>query len=598
MKFQPLPFALVACLGSMAAGDGRNPLRRGIVIHAVEAAAGVVPLVLIYLMLLELGGDAPQPGDLIWLALAGAGALALQYACGRAADREALVTGYSALCDLRLRIAEHLRSLPLGFFGKRRAGDLATVVADNVQMSEELLTHLIPAMIGHLLSALFVGVVLLAVDWRLGLAAIVTVPLGSMIMRIFRGYFAALHSARVAQIGEVSGRLLEFVQGIRVIRAFGLSAERHRQLDGSLKELRAISIRLETFGSLAFYSFVIVLEAGFLLVVFLGAQGVTDGAVAAPAFLMAMLLCQRLYAYLTDATSSFAMVSYMAQGVARIRAVMETRPLPVASSPKLPSGHDIEFDGVTFSYEEDSPDAPRDATIDNLSCRVPARALTAIVGRSGSGKSTMLGLIARFHDVRDGHVRIGGCDVRDIRPVDLLSLISMVFQDVYLFSGTVMENIRLGRPDAGDADVMAAARAAGCETFIAAFPQGYATRVGEGGLSLSGGERQRVSIARAILKDAPIVLLDEATASVDAENEREIRSSITKLTESKTVVAIAHRLETVMNADSIIVMDAGRIVESGTHETLKRLNGHYAALLKDMEGAPPDSGLDECAPVT
>ncbi len=201
----------------------------------------------------------------------------------------------------------------------------------------------------------------------------------------------------------------------------------------------------------------------------------------------------------------------------------------------------------------------------------------------------MLSLIARFHDVQDGHIRIGGCDVRNVRPVDLFSTISMVFQDVYLFSGTIMDNIRLGRPDADDADVMAAARAAGCEAFITALPHGYATHVGEGGMSLSGGERQRVSIARAILKDAPIVLLDEATASVDAENEREIRSSIAKLTASKTVVAIAHRLETVMSADRIIVMDAGRIVESGTHETLKQSNGHYAALLSGMEEAPAET---------
>ncbi len=579
MTLTPLPFRLIDQLGAMAAGDGENKLRRGVGLYALEAAAGVAPLALIYLLLLELDGE--QERHLIWLFIAGIVALAIQYICGRVADRAAFQQGYSALCDLRLRIADRLRSLPLGYFATRRAGDLATVVAENMQMAEELVTHLIPALIGHLLSAAFVAVILLAVDWRLGLAAIVTVPVGGLIMRRLRSFFARLHRDRVVQIGEVSGRLLEFVQGIRVIRAFGLSAARFTQLDQALKRLRSVSIRLETYGSLAFYSFVIVLETGFLLLVLFGANSVRDGEVAAPAFLMAMLLCQRLYSYLTDATSSFATVSYMGQGVARIRAVMDVEPLRVSETPKATSRHDVEFDGVTFSY---GGEVARPA-LGGVSCRIPARSLTAIVGRSGSGKSTMLSLIARFHDVERGAVRIGGCDVRDLRTVDLYTMISMVFQDVYLFSGTIMDNIRFGRPDADDAAVTTAARAAGCDAFVAALPDGYATRVGEGGMSLSGGERQRVSIARAILKDAPIVLLDEATASVDAANEAEIRASIEKLTASKTVIVIAHRLETVKDADQILVMDDGRLVEAGVHDSLCAAGGRYAELLHDFDAA-------------
>jgi ATP-binding cassette subfamily B protein len=321
-----------------------------------------------------------------------------------------------------------------------------------------------------------------------------------------------------------------------------------------------------------------VLNAGLTLVMLLGYQRIGAGTLPLPVYVMFLILVPRVYEPLFHALMFMGELNYMKLGVRRIENLRLTPPLPEPTAPERITDFDIELRNVSFSYH-DQP------VLRDISVRIPARSLTALVGPSGSGKTTITRLIARFWDVDAGGIRVGGKDIRTLSSDELLSQISMVFQDVYLFHDTIYNNIRVGRPQATSQQIEAAARAARCHEFIERLPEKYHTLAGEGGSSLSGGEKQRISVARAILKDAPIVLLDEATAALDPENEHHIQQAINDLVRNKTVVVIAHRLHTVVQADQIIVMDAGRVVDMGTHTELMARPGLYAALWEEQRRA-------------
>jgi ATP-binding cassette subfamily B protein len=563
-------------VAALAGSNSRSRMRRGILLRAMEALAGSIPYVAICFALFALMEGRMSTAYLLWLTLAAAIAYILQYALGLLADRHSFIDGYATTCDLRLALADHLRSLSLGALSRRATGDLTHVLAETVQMVEELLTHLFPVLVGQFCVPFFMGALLFFVDWRLGLAALVTVPVSVLLMMTLRTRFRTLHRRRVGLLGEVSARLLEYVQGIRVIRSFNLAGQRFTKLDERLRDLRKASIQIELFGGLAFYSFAIALEAGFVVLILYGSSLVLADKLSVAAFIVAMVLSQRFYMPLIEATSSLAMVSYLGEGLRRIDQITAIPPLPVAERSALPSNHDIEFDDVHFGYED------RASVLSGISCRIPSGKLTAVVGPSGAGKSTLLHLVARFDDVQRGAIRIGGEDIRDLLPATLMGMVSMVFQDVYLFTGSIKDNIRLGRPDATDTEVRAAAEMAYCSEFIDRLPKRYETIVGEGGATLSGGERQRLSIARALLKQSPIILLDEATASVDPFCERAIRTAIDRLSQSRTVVVIAHRLETIRRADQILVLENGHLIEQGRHDALIAAGGCYARLCRQL----------------
>ena len=568
----PLLDDVTALVGS----DGRKRLRRSVLLRLFEALAGSLPFLAAYVALPALMEGWMSVTVLLWLMAAALCGLSLQYLFGLLADRHSFIDGYGATCDLRLALARHLKSLPLGLLTRRAVGDLSHVVAETVQMLEELLTHLLPVLVGQLCVPLVMGILLVLIDWRLGLAALATVPLALLLMVSLRALFRHLYGRRIGLLGEVSARLLEYVQGIGVIRAFNLAGNRCTVLDQSLRDLRDASIRIEVFGGLAFYSFAIALEAGFIVLLATGSWLVLSDQLSLAAFVVAMVVSQRFYMPLIEATSSLAMVSYFAQGLRRIRAVTEMEPLPPGSITEMPASKEIVLDAVSCGYGD------RRNVLSSVSCRIPQGSLTAIVGPSGAGKSTLLHLLARFHDVRSGAIRIGGVDLRDLHPETLMENLSMVLQDVYLFSGTIAYNIRLGRPEASDAEVRAAAEMACCAELIDSFPDGYETIIGEGGMTLSGGERQRLSVARALLKRSPILLLDEATASVDPLCEQAIRTAIDQLSGSRTVVVVAHKLSTIERADQVLMLEGGRLVESGRHDALLASDGAYARLYRQF----------------
>ena len=557
--------------------EGRNAVdvRRGILFKVAEVFCTAIPFAALYQALALLFGDSPYDyADFLILTGVVALALAGQFAFGVLSARAAIISGYGMMCDFRLRLVEHLSRLPLGFFTHQRVGDLNATIAENVRMVEEMFTKIIGELVACFALPLFIGLILLVIDWRMGLAAIVSVPLAFGVWRLTQAGFLSLSARRVDTQAEVSGRLLEYIDGIRVIRSYGLAGEKLATLRDSLDEQRRLSVKLEVYGGFSMMVLAVVLEMGFVALLIVGALAMIGGELTAAAYLMAMVLSQKFYAPLNRAMFLLVDAKYLHLSLKRVQAVLAEPPLPEPATPRKPDGAAIAFDDVSFRYDP----ATDEVALSNVTMTVPEGQTTALVGPSGAGKSTVAHLIARFHDVSGGAIRIGGVDVRDIASDDLMRQIAVVLQDVHLFNDTVANNIRLGRADASDEAVIAAAGDAQCHDFIAALPEGYDTRIGEGGARLSGGQKQRLSIARALLKDAPIVLMDESTAAIDPETEQGFHQAFKRLARGKTVLVIAHRLRTIQGADRIFVMDKGRVVQTGTHGDLITQPGIYSDL--------------------
>ena len=375
---------------------------------------------------------------------------------------------------------------------------------------------------------------------------------------------------------NASSRMIEYIQGIRLIRAFNLNGNKFERLEHAFRELKRESIYLEAAPAPTITLASTLLNGGLVLIMLLGFSMLLDAQVSIPVYIMFLLAGSAIYAPLINAMTFIALINYMKLSAERIDALCNTPVLPEGTIEEV-TGSEIEFRNVDFSYDEDIP------VLRDVSLVIPEKRLTALVGPSGSGKTTLTRLIARFWDVNKGEILLGGRNVRDYTLHTLMQQISIVFQDVYLFNDTIYNNIRVGRETATQEEIEAAARKAQCHEFITAMPDGYDTLVGEGGSTFSGGEKQRISIARAILKDAPIVLLDEATASLDPENEVHIQDAINDLVKEKTVVIIAHRLGTLVNADNIVVINQGRVVQQGKHQTLLEEGGLYRNLWQEQQ---------------
>ncbi len=557
-------------LAEISGSAEASVVQRGIWLRVVEAAFAAVPLaIMIWVIGRVLDGEFAE-SQVPMLIGALIGCLVLQYIFAWRADHASFISGYRMMSDLRLNLADRLRLWPLGRFSRNETGDIVNVMTENVGFLELLFTHTASQTAGAFALPLFTALILAFVDWRLALIVLASLPLAFAAMGAWRALFQRLSRKRMNVAGAASARLLEYVQGIKVIRAFGLVGHRFPQLVRVLTDLRNASMRLETFGGLALMLFSAVLEAGLLAVIFAGLTWLDQGLILPASLALALLLANRFYGPMTEAAVSLAKSTFMARNLDRIRTISDVPALPEPARPHSPSGYDIAFEDVSFSY------VPGQRALDRVSVMLPSGSFTALVGESGAGKTTFAELIPRMHDVSEGVVRIGGVDVRDIDTDVLLASVAIVFQDVYLFADTIGNNIAVGKPGASAIEIEAAARAACAHDFISALPLGYDTRIGEGGLTLSGGERQRISIARAILKDAPIILLDEATASVDPESEAQIQAAFGALIEGRTVIVIAHRLNTITDADQILLLDKGRIAETGKHEDLLARRGLYA----------------------
>lgn len=475
----------------------------------------------------------------------------------------------------RIGLAERLRVLPLSFFGRRDLADLTETIMTDATTMEHVYSHVLPYLYGSYISTAIIAIGLLVFNWQLAIAALWSVPVAFALLFASRKLSAPLmRKARKAGLA-MTENTQEMLECVREIHATNQEASFLGRADQLIARNEKDMMRSEIGAGIPVQLTQAIMRLGIATTILFGSYMLVSGSVSFMVFFGFLLMISRIYAPF-DQTCLMLAELFMATEVAapRMRALYDEA-AATGSAEFKPHGNDVVFKDVTFSYDDDS-----NPVLNNVTLTAKEGEVTALVGPSGSGKSTLARLAARFWDTNSGQVLVGGVDVAAVDPETLLRDYAVVFQDVLLFDNTVMENIRLGRRDATDQEVLAAASAANCDEFVCKLPNGYQTMIGENGSKLSGGERQRISIARALLKGAPIVLLDEATASLDVENESQVQEALSRLLAGKTVIVIAHRMRTVMNADKIVVLDEGRVVEQGTPQELLDAGGLFSRMVQ------------------
>ena len=478
------------------------------------------------------------------------------------------IGSFSMCANKRLEIGERLKRIPMGYFSDNRLGDIAAAVTTTLEDIENNAVTVLEKVAGGFIHAIVIGIWLLSYEWHIGLLSFIGLGVSLLIYAGIQKAGKRLSPKRQeAQVNLVTG-VLEYVQGMGVVKAFGLGETSEKGMNAAIEESADANIRLErVFSSLiGIYLTVFKLVRSSILIV--APYLLLGGEITSVKCLLLLVSSFMIYSGVEMFGSMDSIARVIEASLDRLDNVLDMPVLDEQGTDIMPEHFDIELEHVSFSYGGEN-------VIRDVSVKIPEGTTCALVGPSGSGKTTLVSLVARFWDVQEGNIRIGGYDVKEYTCDSLLHNFSIVFQNVYLFEDTIENNIKFGASDATHEMVVKAAKKACCHDFISELPEGYQTLVGEGGASLSGGERQRISIARAILKDAPIVILDEATASVDPENERELQQAIAELTKDKTILMIAHRLSTIRNANQILVLDKGCIVQQGTHQALMQQEGLY-----------------------
>lgn len=484
--------------------------------------------------------------------------------------------GYGTCADKRIEIAEHLKYLPMGYFNQNSLGNITSVATNSMEALADVATRVVMMVTQGILTTAVVVLMICVFDLRIGGIAILGVLLFFAVNSLLQKKAKEIAPTKDASDRKLVEKVLEYIQGIAEVKSYNLTGEKSKALNRAVDENTAANIKLEiTFVPLMFLQsltakLIGVVIAGVSVAFYL--NGTMDLLNAVVMVIAAFIL----FGALDSAGSYSALLRNVDLNVSKANSVLDMPTMDIDGQDITPTNYDIDVENVEFSYGKRK-------IIDGVSVHIPQKTTTAIVGPSGGGKTTLCHLIARFWDVDKGCVKLGGMNVKDYSMDSLMKNFSFVFQSVYLFQDTIANNIRFGQPDAPMDKVIDAAKKACCHDFIMALPDGYETIIGEGGANLSGGEKQRISIARAIMKDAPIIILDEATANVDPESEQELTAAIEALTKEKTIMMIAHRLKTVRHADNILVIDGGKIVQSGTHDELMHQGGIYRRFVESRE---------------
>lgn len=555
-------------------GKGARDLQRGILFSTLLNMALMLPPTYLFLFLMEYVGQhhGPQQPSLWLYLLLAAGLAAVMFVVSRWQYDSTYTTVYNESAQRRISMAEKLRRLPLAFFGERNLSDLTSTIMEDCTQLEQTFSHAIPQMFASVLSMLAIAVSLFCYDWRLALALFWVVPLGGGVLLLARRRLDRTfeHLYRVKR--GVTEQVQEGLECVQEIKSYNGEKDFCRSFDKRLKSYERELEKHELAASVFINLSAVLLKLGLPSVILAGAWMLQRGEVTVFVYLAFLIVAAMVYNPIQDVYNNFVVLAFLDVRINRMKEI-EAMPVQAGSQGLTISNYDIEFHNVSFAYEDCKQ------VLHNVSFTARQGEVTALVGPSGGGKSTTARLAARFWDIDGGQILLGGCDIATIDPEELLKSYAIVFQDVLLFNASIADNIRIGRRNATDEEVQRVARLAQCDDFIGRMPQGYDTIIGENGETLSGGERQRISIARALLKDAPVILLDEATASLDAENETKIQSGISELVRNKTVIIIAHRMRTVLGADHIVVLDAGTVAEQGTPAELIAKQGEFARMV-------------------
>lgn len=567
----------------MQLAASKKPLIIGaVILSALASIAGFAPYIAIYLAIREIilvwpnfGG---QNGAAVigygWLAFGGVIANMLLYFGALICSH---LAAFGTLYNLKVNFASHLAKVPLGLHMMVGSGKLRKIMDENIEKIEGFIAHQLPDLAASIVAPIAMVGILLYVDWRMGLAALLGVVIAFVIQMSMYGNEGAkkMMNQYQASLEDMNNASVEYIRGISVVKAFRKTVYSFRRLRDTIQSYTAFVIPFTLSWENPYSACIAIVNNIYLFVapvgIFIGSRATDTAWISS--FIFYLIFVPSIAAVLMKVMYVNSGSMRILGGVEAMDAILAQPEITQPLRPKTVSHHDVAFENVRFSYDKTGNEALQD-----ISFVAKQGEITAVVGPSGGGKSTIAHLIPRFFDVTGGAITIGGVDVREMRTTHLMDQVSFVFQDVFLFKQSVMDNIRIGSPNATDEQVRAAAKAAQCHEFIEALPKGYHTVIGTRGVHLSGGERQRIAIARAIVKDAPIVVLDEATAFADPENEHLIQKAFETLMKNKTVIIIAHRLSTIRSANNIVVVDAGKIAEQGSHETLLALEGKYSAM--------------------